>query len=58
MLESNLKTKMRNSIIELLIERRQIYNDFCNFDDEQAGNVTKPTPNFELELEVYLKEPA
>ena len=58
MLESNLKTKMRNSIIELLIERRQIYNDFCNFGDEQAGNVTKPTPNFELELEVYLKEPA
>jgi hypothetical protein len=38
MLESNLKTKMRNLIIELLIERRQIYNDFCNFDDEQAGN--------------------
>ncbi len=28
------------------------YNDFCNFSDEQASNVTKLTPNFESELEM------
>ncbi len=33
-------------------------NDFCNFSDEQASNVTKLTPNFESELEMQLKEPA
>jgi hypothetical protein len=31
---------------------------FANLLINQAGNVTKPTPNFELELEIYLKEPA
>jgi hypothetical protein len=31
----------------------------CNFSDDQAGNVAEPTPDFELELEIYLiKEPA
>jgi hypothetical protein len=33
-------------------------NDFLNFSDEQAGNVTKLTLNFEPELEMYFKEPA
>jgi hypothetical protein len=30
-------------------------DDFCNFSDKKAGNVTKLTPNFELK-EMYLKE--
>ena len=31
------------------------YNHFCNFSNENAGNVIESTPNFELELEMYLK---
>jgi len=31
-------------------------DDFCNFSDGQAGNVTKPTWNFELKSEIYVKE--
>jgi hypothetical protein len=34
------------------------HNDSCNFNNEQTGNVTKLTPNFELKLEINLKEPA
>jgi len=30
-------------------------NDFFSFNDE---HVAKPTPNFELKLKMYLKEPA
>ncbi len=43
---SNLKTKISTSIIET---SNQI-EDKYNFSDEQAGNVNKPSPNFELEL--------
>ena len=36
--------------------RNPIFFEFScmNFSDEQAGNVTKPTPNFELELEMRI----
>ena len=34
------------------------YKMICNFSDDQAGIVVKPTKNFESELEMYLKEPA
>ncbi len=43
--------------ISIIITNNQIelnYNNFWNFSDEKAGNVTEPTPNFELELEIYL----
>jgi hypothetical protein len=30
------------------------YDNFCNF----SNDVVESTPNFELELEIYLKEPA
>jgi len=43
---SNLKTKISTSIIET---SNQIEGKY-NFSDEQAGNVNKPSPNFELEL--------
>jgi len=43
---SNLKTKISTSIIET---SNQIEGKY-NFSDEQAGNVNKPSPNFELDL--------
>jgi hypothetical protein len=37
---------MSTSIIENNNQIEDNDNNFCNFDDEQAGNVTKPTkPN-------------
>jgi hypothetical protein len=41
-----LYTKISTSIIET---SNQIEGKY-NFSDEQAGNVNKPSPNFELEL--------
>jgi len=70
---SNLKTKMIPSLIEndnifnedfnMQLNKSSnkiegIWNDFWNFSDEQDGNVTKLTLNFELKLEMYFKEPA
>jgi hypothetical protein len=35
------------------------YNDFFNFRNKKAGiNVIESTPNFEMELKIYLKESA
>ncbi len=51
---SNIKTKINTSIIETINTTKQWLSD----GNVQPDNVTKPTPNFELEFEMYLKEPA
>ena len=41
-----------------LMKLKTFRNHFCNFSNEQAGNVIESTRILNLKLETYLKEPA
>ena len=49
-----MKTNMQLNKNSNQIEGKD--DDLCNFSDEQVGNLNNPTPNFELELAINLKE--